>query len=70
MTIFILKHILLYVISGTAPLDKIRYIGSPLEIRENFMFNNMAIWAGALQVLSLFRTSPELHGDSFREDHV
>lgn len=51
-------------------LDKIIYIGSPLEIRDNFMFDNMAIWAGALQVFSLFRTSPELHGDSFREDHV
>lgn len=24
-------------------LDKIIYIGSPLEIRENFMFDNMAI---------------------------
>lgn len=51
-------------------LDKIIYIGSPLETRENFMFDNMAIWAGALHVFSLFRTSPELHGDSFREDHV
>lgn len=51
-------------------LDKIRYIRSPLKIRNNYMFDSNEIISGALQVFSLLRTSPELHGDSFREDHV